>query len=209
MSEQSWACHEHILTFFDCVLSCFSISEPHADSTSPEFFDSWSYDLDVDDESTRLVLSRHLQAGRINSISSHNHDIEQSHSQSFPEHIAFSMNHVIKVRTRDSLSVCRFQCVCSLPLSKQAARRTALLFDLHLFRISQKIISSCFYLITSKLSCLNRESCWYHWIFLRPRFTLTIARRYEVNALICTMSRSGSKSNLSRSLHLRFIHSVT
>ncbi len=81
--------------------------------------------------------------------------------------------------------------------------------DLHLFRISQKIISSCFYLITSKLSCLNRESCWYHWIFLRSRFTLTIVRRYEVNAFICTMSRSGSKPDLSRSFHLRFIHSVT
>ncbi len=127
MSEQSWACHEHILTFFDCGLSCFSTPESHADSTSPGFFDSWSYDLDVDDESTRFVLSRHLQADRINSISLHNHDIEQPHSQSFPEHIVLSMNHVIKVRTRDRLSVCRFQCVCSLSLSKQAARRAALL----------------------------------------------------------------------------------
>lgn len=127
MSEQSLACHEHTLTFFDCDLSCFSISEPHADSTSSEFFDSWSYDLGVDDESTRFVLSRHLQAGRINSIFSHNHDIKQSHSQSFSEHIALSMSHVIKVQTRDRLSVCRFQCVCSLSLSKQAARRAALL----------------------------------------------------------------------------------
>ncbi len=127
MPEQSWACHEHILTFFDCDLSCFSTSESHADSTSSEFFDSWSYDLGVDDESTRLVLSRHLQAGRINSIFSHNHDIEQFHSQSFSEHIVFSMSHVIKVRTRDRLSVCRFQCVCSLSLNKQAARRAALL----------------------------------------------------------------------------------
>ncbi len=121
--SMSWA---H-LTFFNCGLSCFSISESHADSTSSEFFDSWSYDLDVDDESTRLVLSRHLQAGRINSTFSHNHDIKQSHSQSFSEHIVLSMNHVIKVRTRDHLSVCRFQCVCSLSLSKQAARRAALL----------------------------------------------------------------------------------
>ncbi len=127
MFEQSWACHKHILTFFDCNLSCFSTSELHADSTSSEFFDSWSYDLDVDDESIRLVLSRHLQAGIINSIFSHNHDIEQSHSQSFSEHIAFSMNHVIKVRTCDRLSVCRFQCICFLLLSKQAARRAALL----------------------------------------------------------------------------------
>ncbi len=127
MPEQSWACHEHTLASFDCGLSCFSTSEPHAGSTSPEFFDSWSYNLGVDDESTRSVLSRHLQAGRTNSISSHNHDIEQSHSQSFPEHIVLSMSHAIKVRTRDRLSVCRFQCVCSLPLGKQAARRTALL----------------------------------------------------------------------------------